>query len=122
MSKFPQPKSVDECWVLIRAMREEAIHEMHYARGEPSRRILWGMIDALAELERRVHDGQANLHWAQPVPRVAALTPPPAPEPLADRGSQLPAPSSSRSTAPSLDRDPERDQARPDPHPKAYRR
>lgn len=122
MSTFPRPQSVDECWVLVCAMREEAAREIAHTRGEPSRRILWGMVDALAELERRIHDGQANLHWAQPVPRVVALTPPPAPEPPADRDLQSPAPSSSRSIAPSPDRDPAHDPVHPDPHPKTYRR
>lgn len=111
MSKFPQPKSVEECWLLVCAMREEAAREVAYTRSEPSRRILWGMIDALAELERRIHDGQANLHWAHAAP----ATPRPAPEPLADRDSQSPAPSSSRSSAPSPDHDPAHDPLHPPP-------
>ena len=85
--------------MLIAAMRAEAHNEAAQAPSDQSRRILWGMEDALGELERRIRLGRANLHWAQPIPRQEGV-------PLAVRDSQSPAPESSHSTAPSPDHAP----------------
>jgi len=78
---FPQPRSVEECLMLITVMQAEARSEARYTSRDTDRRILWGMCDALGELARRIRDGIANTDWAYPNrPREPALP--------ADRGSR----------------------------------